>query len=94
LSDIGGSIRNPSHYNGVYEHKPFWGIVPTRGHIPGPPGALVPVDIGVAGPLARGVADPRTALSIMAGPLPQELLRIAEILDATAGDGFIPPPFS
>jgi amidase len=71
-SDIGGSIRNPAHYNGVYGHKPSWGIVPTRGHIPGPPGSLVPVDIGVAGPLARGVADLRTALGIVAGPLPQE----------------------
>ena len=71
-SDIGGSIRNPSHYNGVYGLKPSWGIVPTRGHIPGPPGALVPVDIGVAGPMARGVADLRTALGIVAGPLPQE----------------------
>ena len=71
-SDIGGSIRNPSHYNGVYGLKPSWGIVPTRGHIPGPPGALVPVDIGVVGPMARGVADLRTALGIVAGPLPQE----------------------
>jgi amidase len=71
-SDIGGSIRNPSHYNGVYGLKPSWGIVPTRGHIPGPPGALVPVDVGVAGPMARGVGDLRTALGIVAGPLPQE----------------------
>ena len=71
-SDIGGSIRNPAHFNGVYGLKPSWGIVPTRGHIPGPPGALVPVDIGVAGPMARGVADLRTALGIVAGPLPQE----------------------
>ena len=46
--------------------------MPTRGHIPGPPGALVPVDVGVAGPMARGVADLRTALDIVAGPLPQE----------------------
>ena len=71
-SDIGGSIHNPSHYNGVYGIKPSWGIVPTRGHIPGPPGAMVPVDVGVAGPMARGLADLRTALSIVAGPLPQD----------------------
>lgn len=71
-SDIGGSIRNPAHYNGVYGLKPSWGVVPTRGHIPGPPGSLVPVDVGVAGPLARGVADLRTSLGIVAGPLPQE----------------------
>jgi amidase len=71
-SDIGGSIRNPSHYNGVYGHKPSWGIVPVRGHIPGPPGSLVQPDVGVAGPIARSIADLRTALAIMAGPLPQE----------------------
>lgn len=33
-SDIGGSIRNPSHYCGVYGHKTTHGIVPIRGHIP------------------------------------------------------------
>jgi amidase len=71
-SDIGGSIRNPAHYNGVYGHKPSWGIVPVRGHIPGPPGSLVQVDVGVAGPIARSVADLRTALGVVAGPLPQD----------------------
>ena len=71
-SDIGGSIRIPSHYNGVYGLKPSWGVVPVRGHIPGPPGSLVQVDIGVAGPIARSVDDLRTALRVIAGPLPQE----------------------
>ena len=33
-SDIGGSIRNPAHFNGVYELKPSHGLVPSRGHIP------------------------------------------------------------
>jgi amidase len=32
-SDIGGSIRNPAHCNGVYGMKPSWGVVPSRGHI-------------------------------------------------------------
>ena len=70
--DIGGSIRNPSHYNGVYGLKPSWGVVPVRGHIPGPPGSLVQVDVGVVGPIARSVADLRTALQILAGPLPED----------------------
>jgi amidase len=88
-SDIGGSIRNPSHYNGVYGHKPSWGIVPVRGHIPGPPGSLVQVDIGVAGPIARSIADLRTALGIMAGPLPQEAAGWRLELDPGSGLGDI-----
>ncbi len=71
-SDIGGSIRNPSHYNGVYGLKSSWGVVPVRGHIPGQPGSLVTVDVGVAGPIARSVADLRTALDIVAGPVPED----------------------
>ncbi|MFY9933404.1 MAG: amidase family protein, partial [Streptosporangiaceae bacterium] len=66
-SDIGGSIRNPAHYNGVFGLKPSWGIVPLRGHIPFPPGSLLDPDVGVAGPLARGVADLRLALGVTAG---------------------------
>ena len=71
-SDIGGSIRNPAHYNGVFGLKPSWGIVPVRGHIPGPPGSLTDPDVGVAGPLARSVADLRLALGVTAGPLPAD----------------------
>jgi amidase len=71
-SDIGGSIRNPAHYNGIYGLKPSWGIVPVRGHIPGPPGSLVGADIGCAGPLARSIGDLRTVLGIVAGPVPED----------------------
>ncbi|MBO0823279.1 MAG: hypothetical protein J2P27_05400 [Actinobacteria bacterium] len=71
-SDIGGSIRCPAHFNGVYGLKPSWGVVPVRGHIPGQPGSLLTVDIGVAGPIARSVADLRTAFSVLAGPLPED----------------------
>jgi amidase len=71
-SDIGGSIRNPAHSNGVYGLKPSWGVVPVRGHIPGRPGSLLTVDVGVAGPIARSVADLRTAFAVLAGPLPED----------------------
>jgi amidase len=69
-SDIGGSIRVPAHWCGIYGHKPSWGIVPQRGHIPGWPGALREDDINVVGPLARSAADLDLALGVLAGPLP------------------------
>lgn len=67
-SDIGGSIRLPSHMSGVVGHKPSYGIVPAHGQIPGPPGTLTLADLAVAGPMARTVEDLRLGLGIMAGP--------------------------
>ena len=70
-SDIGGSIRCPAHFNGVYGHKPSYGIVPMRGHIPPPPGALSEFELGVGGPLARSADDLELAMDLLASP--QEL---------------------
>jgi amidase len=67
-SDIAGSIRVPSNWCGVCGHKPSWGIVPQRGHLPPPPGALADSDLGVMGPMARDVADLELALDVLAGP--------------------------
>jgi amidase len=70
-SDIGGSIRVPSALCGVFGHKPTYGLVPTRGHTP--PGTDgVPVPLAVVGPMARCTADLRRALSVLAGPEPEE----------------------
>jgi amidase len=67
-SDIGGSIRLPSHMSGVFGHKPSYGIVPAHGQIPGPPGTLTQADLAVAGPMARTVGDLELGLDLMAGP--------------------------
>jgi amidase len=69
-SDIGGSIRVPAGWCGIFGHKPSWGIVPQRGHIPGWPGSLREDDINVVGPLARSAEDLALALRVLAGPLP------------------------
>ena len=65
-SDIGGSIRNPSHYCGVYGHKPTWGVCSMAGQAL--PGVAHPSDISVIGPMARSAFDLELALGIMAGP--------------------------
>ncbi|MGA2551533.1 MAG: amidase [Burkholderiaceae bacterium] len=67
-SDIGGSIRTPAHFCGVFGHKPSFGLIPARGHIPGPPGSLQSADIAVLGPLARDADDLMLALDVLAGP--------------------------
>ena len=68
-SDIGGSVRNPAHYNGIFSLKPTEWRVPSRGHVPDLPGVTRTVRyMGVFGPLARSVDDLETALRIVAGP--------------------------
>ena len=68
-SDIGGSIRNPAHFCGVYGHKPSYNLVPQRGHQPPfVPDGGTGVVLGVVGPLARTAADLERALELLAGP--------------------------
>jgi amidase len=68
-SDIGGSVRNPAHYNGIFALKPTEWRVPSRGHVPDLPGQTRAVRyMGVFGPLARSVDDLEQALHVIAGP--------------------------
>ena len=71
-SDIGGSIRCPSHYCGIYGHKPSYGVVPMRGHIPPMPGTMTVADLGVGGPMARSAYDLELALDILTAPARSE----------------------
>ena len=86
-SDIGGSIRNPAHFCGVFGLKPTWGIIPGRGHIPGPPGTLSDADVGVFGPMGRSAGDLALGLDVLAGPASHDAVawRLELPRPATAG---------
>ena len=64
-SDGGGSIRIPAHFTGIAGLKPTPGRVSAAGHVPeiNHPGGL----LGVAGPLARTVADVKKLFEVVAG---------------------------
>ncbi|HWF65724.1 MAG TPA: amidase [Acidobacteriaceae bacterium] len=65
-SDIGGSIRVPAHFCGIFGHKSTWGLCPMRGHSVAETAA--PDDINVLGPLARSARDLQLALDSLCGP--------------------------
>jgi amidase len=74
-SDFAGSIRIPSHFCGVYGHKPSLDLVPTVGHVPPAPGQPWTNPIVVAGPLARSADDLTLGLRVLGGPADQPALR-------------------
>lgn len=64
-SDLGGSIRSPAHFCGVYGHKSTFDIVPRPG------ASLGALDsLWVVGPLARSAADLQLELELIGGPAP------------------------
>lgn len=65
-SDIGGSIRGPASFNGVFGHKPSGGLVPGTGQHPiASPRAQ---RILATGPIARRAEDLMPLLRVLAGP--------------------------
>ena len=68
-SDIGGSVRVPATFCGVYGHRPSdsalprTGQFPFRNRLPNPT-----VWLGVHGPIARSAEDLELAFDILAGP--------------------------
>jgi amidase len=66
-SDIGGSIRVPAAFCGVFGHKSSYGLLPMAGHsLPGLPDA--PPELSVIGPMARSASDLDCAIRVLAGP--------------------------
>jgi len=70
-TDIGGSVRIPSHCCGVYGLKPTWGVIPQRGYLDHSRGGTIDVDINVFGPIARAAEDLDLLLTSLAGPEPE-----------------------
>ena len=67
-SDIGGSIRVPAAFCGVYGHRPSDSAVPRSGQMPMVPMPNPSTAMGVQGPLARGAADLELFFDLAAGP--------------------------
>src|SRR5688572_14765428 len=65
-TDLGGSIRLPSHFCGVYGFKPTFGAVPQRGYVDRVGEAHYDVDANHFGPIARSVDDLVMAYQIIA----------------------------
>jgi len=65
-SDIGGSIRMPCYFNGIFGHKPSAGLVPNTGQYP------IAVNQALrymcTGPMCKRADDLWPLLKIMAGP--------------------------
>ena len=69
-TDIGGSVRIPSHCCGMFGLKPSYGVVPQRGYLDSVGGGTTDADINVFGPMARSADDLDLLLSVLAGPEP------------------------
>jgi amidase len=73
-TDIGGSVRVPSAFCGVFGHKPSFGVIPTLGYLDEPRAVdasrATESDVNTFGPIARSADDLRLLLDVLAGPAP------------------------
>jgi amidase len=66
-SDIGGSLRHPANFCGVFSLKPTWGALTQRGHVPPLPEHFCDIDLNVVGPMARNAGDLRMLWNVLRG---------------------------
>ena len=69
-SDLGGSLRIPAHFCGVYSIRPTDSAVSRHGLHPGGPASAYRSTrhMAVPGPIARSLADLALAVEVIAGP--------------------------
>jgi amidase len=82
-SDLGGSIRVPSHFCGIVGLKTTPGRIPGGGHFPP---AIGPLALGASlGPMARRVEDLALMLKVLAGFDPADSMSVPLPFRAHAG---------
>lgn len=67
-NDIGGSLRFPAHFTGIYALKTTEGMIPDTGMVREADTPRTLRHLAVHGPLARDAGDLALALSVLAGP--------------------------
>ena len=83
-SDVGGSIRMPAFFNGVFGHKPSSGLVPNAGQYPLAEGdALAYL---TTGPFARRAEDLYPLLQVLAGPSERDTFAYQQTLKEPSVD--------
>lgn len=106
-TDIGGSVRVPAHFCGIWGHKTTWGLVPKHGHdhpaAARREGFVAAHDgvLSIAGPLARSAPDLAVLVEIGAEvplrrrPKPLKECRLLAIADLPGApvDASVREPF-
>ena len=78
-SDVGGSIRMPSFFNGIFGHKGSSGAVDNRGQLP-VAGPIVDTFLST-GPMCRFAGDLMPIFKLLTGPKKAKELKLDEPVD-------------
>ncbi len=84
-ADLGGSIRVPASFCGVYGFRPSAGIVPSVPVIPAFPASVAVDNMLTIGPLGRTVADVEAVFDTIAGPHPGDPTSVPVQLERSPG---------